>query len=85
MESCASSALKEFRKLVSILVHMANPRAKNASKFDPVERHSRTGSLAEKLNFISCADGFEELGDPLEILRDKLQWIKQSSSSVKDV
>ena len=82
VESSASSAQEEFTKLASILVHMASRRAKRASWF---AGYSSTESLDEKLEFISCADGFGDLDDPLENLRRKLLRIKESCSSVKDV
>ena len=85
VESHASGALKEFTKLASILVRVASRTAKNASSFDLFAGYSSTEALDEKLNFVSCADGFGDLRDPLENLRYKLLWIKQSSSSLKDV
>lgn len=71
-ESDASGALTEFTKLASILVHVASRRAKD-SKFDQYEGYISTESLDEKLNFISKADGFEELETPLYNLRRKLE------------
>ena len=82
VESNTSSALKEFTKLASILVHMASRRAKQAPW---LADYSSTESLDEKLEFISCAGGFGDLYDPLENLRRELLLIKESCSSVKDI
>jgi len=75
VESDASGALTEFTKLASILVHVANRRAKD-SKVRQYEGYISTESLDEKLNFISKADGFEELYTPLDNLRRKLEETK---------
>lgn len=79
VESRASCALTEFEKIASILVQVVRDTSKNR-----YQGYISTESLDAKLRFISGADGsFSHLRIPLKNLRDGLEVIKKSRSSVK--
>lgn len=84
VELDASVALTEFTKLASILVEVARRSAK-ASRSYQYQGYTSTEYLDEKLEYICSTNGFEDLETPLGNLQGKLEKIKKSSSSVKDV
>lgn len=87
VESHASDALTEFTKLASILVKVARRSVKASRSYQYQGNISKfsTEDLCDKLEYIWCTDGFQDLETPLGNLLSKLEKIKQSSSSVKNV
>lgn len=87
VESHASDALTEFTKLASILVKVARRSVKASRSYQYQGNISKfsTEDLCDKLEYIWCTDGFQDLETPLGNLLGKLEKIKQSSSSVKNV